>query len=366
MGHEVFTTDRYVAAREKFEVTEDVHVTRRAEERAQETGRLSPLVDPSYNPMRYSKIRKNPHGTRWYATVGCPMDIEVSCDTTGSMGGEVDTEMRILPQLYEAIAKVLPGYDPQLCLGNFQDVCDGYPLCRPQFEMQADKIVEYLKEMVPCRAGGDAAEDSQYAMLARAYLTNAYTNLIGLKGYHFIITDASCHVRFKADEIREIFGENILENELQNLNVKSLTMEKVIKDLKSKTHQFVLVVGYHESATDFWRDYCGDNSVIEIPSTLYLPEIISAIIGLTEGTMDITDLKQHLGRAYSNTLIEQLSSIDIGAQAKLRAKMPHPVPKKGDIFLDKEDIWPIQDGDDVAEEPHPEESATESGTITYL
>ena len=164
MGDKPFSVDSYVSARRSYGITSDKDVTRTAERQARATGKLNEIVDPGINPMRYSKIRLNPHRKMWITTMGCPMDIEVSCDTTGSMGGEVDTEMKILPKLYEAIAKVLPGYDPQLCLGIFGDVVDDFVLCRPQFEMEAEKIVRYLKEMAPQRAGGDSPEDPQYAM----------------------------------------------------------------------------------------------------------------------------------------------------------------------------------------------------------
>ena len=330
-------------------MTHDADVTKVAERRAQETGRLSEIVDPAINPIRRSLIRLDPHQKKWIATIGCPMDIEVSCDTTGSMGSEVDTEMKVLPDLYKAVAKVLPGYDPQLCLGIFGDCRDKFAMCRPQFEMEAPKIVNYLKEMAPQRDGGDTPEDPQYAMFARAYLTDAYTNRIGLKGYHFIVTDATCHRHLKRENIERIFGKEVFDNELKDMT-KIPTIKKMIGDLKDKTHQFILVVRA-PSAADDWRKLCGEKSVIEIDSTRRLPAVVSAIIGLTEGTLDVTDLKKHLkGLALIESLIGQLSKIDIGAQAKLRHALPHPVPKAGDIFRNKGDLWPIQPGDEDAEE----------------
>ncbi len=361
MGRETFSVESYRTARRDYGVTHDSGVTKKAEQRARDTGHLSEIVDPAVNPMRFSKIRLNPHQKKWIATLGCPMDIEVSCDTTGSMGGEVDTEMAVLPDLYEAVAKVLPGYDPQLCLGIFGDVCDNFVMCRPQFEMEAPKIVNYLKEMAPQRGGGDFPEDPQYAMFARAYLTDTYTNRIGLKGYHFIVTDAICHDRLNLEDIKRIFGKEVFNNELKNMR-KVPTMKKMIEELKKKSHQFILVVKSHDTA-DFWRDLCGEKSVIKIDSTRQLPAVISAIIGLTEGTMDVTGLKQHLGGAHASPeLIAQLSSIDIGAQAKLRHALPHPVPKAGDVFANKGDTWPIQPGEASGDD----ESVESPDRIEYL
>lgn len=342
MGHMTFSVDSYQQARRDYGVTRSVGVTHAAEREARQTGKLNPIVDPGVDPIRCSRIRLNPHNKRWIATIGCPMDIEVSCDTTGSMGGEVDTEMAVLPDLYEAVAKVLPGYDPQLCLGIFGDYCDPFVMCRPQFEMEAPKIVNYLKEMAPQRGGcGNHGEDPQYAMFGRAYLTDAYTNKIGLKGYHFIVTDEPYHRQLSESQIKRIYGENIFENELKGMKGEIPTVEQMVKELKKKTHQFVLVLddyGYDDTLS-MWRDLCGKESVIVIRSTRQLPEVISTIIGLTEGTIDITDVHNHLSKD-NQYLEKQLAGIAIGAQAELRHAMEHPVPKAGDIFLNKGDVWP--------------------------
>ena len=62
----------------------------------------------------------------------------------------------------------------------------------------------------------------------------------------------------------------------------------------------------------------------------------------------LPDRKPHLILYYK--LIEQISKIDIGAQANLRHALPHPVPKAGDIFRNKGDLWPIQSGEEDAED----------------
>lgn len=359
MGYQTFSTTSYQQARRTYGVTNSTGVTRKAEERARRSGRLNEIVDPAVEPIRRSMIRLNPHQKQWIVTIGCPIDIEVSCDTTGSMGGEVDTEMEVLPDLYDATAKVLPGYDPQLCLGIFGDCGDPFVMCRPQFEMEAPKIVNYLKEMAPQRGGcANHGEDPQYAMFARAYLTDAYTNHIGLKGYHFIVTDEPCHEQMERSEIRRIFGEDIFSNELKRLDREFPTVRDVVRELKRKTHQFVLVLRDTQYSDTFtrWEDLCGEESVIIIDSTHELPAVISAIIGLTEGTLDISDLDGHLGECYNSRLVQQLSKIRIGAQAKLRHQLPYPVPQKGDIFASKGDIWPsqketasktVEDGDEI-------------------
>lgn len=363
MGHETFSRTSYQSARQSYGITNNTGVTRKAEEQARKRGRLNEIVDPAVEPIRRSMIRLNPHRNKqWIATIGCPMDIEVSCDTTGSMGGEVDTEMAVLPDLYGEVAKVLPGYDPQLCLGIFGDCEDPFVMCRPQFEMEAPKIVNYLKEMAPQRGGCcNHGEDPQYAMFARAYLTDAYTNRIGLKGYHFVITDEPCHEYLSMSEVKRIFGECIFESELKHLNREFPTVSGMIKELKSKTHQFVLILRdySYDDTVERWRDLCGKNCVIIIDSTKQLPVVISAIIGLTEGTLDIGELDEYLKERGCADLVQQLSQIEIGAQAKLRHQLPYPVPRKGDIFASKGDDWPIQEATDA-------EVPTAKDEIQYL
>ena len=357
MGDRRLSEDDYRSAVADLGLSGSTNVTRAAEERARETGVLSEIVDPAIEPIRVSTIRLDPHQRQWIVTVGCPMDIEVSCDTTGSMGNEVTTEMNILPDLYGEISKVLPGYDPQLCLGIFGDCEDDFVMCRPQFEMEGPKIVRYLAEMAPQRCGaGNGGEDPQYAMFARAYLTNAYTNRVGLKGYHFIVTDEPCHDDISEYEIRRIFGDKIFKKELKDMKGELPSVKAVVKALKEKTHQFVLVLrDYRYNAFSEWCELCGEGSVIMIDTTLQLPKVISAIIGLTEGTLEISQLKEHLydpdtARLNTAGLISQLSKIDIGAQARLRHSLPYPVPKEGDIFAKKSDLWPIQPGEEPAVE----------------
>ena len=344
MGDRTFSRSSYQQARIDYGATRSVGITRQAEEQARKRGRLSEIVDPAVNPIRRSMIRLNPHQKQWVVTVGQPVDIEVSCDTTGSMGGEVDNEMAILPDLYDATARVLPGCDPQLCLGIFGDCGDPFVMCRPQFEMEAPKIVEYLKEMAPQRGGcANHGEDPQYAMFARAYLTDAYTNRIGLKGYHFVVTDEPCHEKLQRSEIERIFGENIFDEELKNMR-ELPNVEDVVEELKTKVHAYALILRdtQYGDTISKWKNLYGDNHVVIIDSTTQLPAVISAIIGLSEGPLDIGALNKHLGEHASYELTRQLSNIEIGAQAKLRHALPYPVPRKGDIFAKKGDLWPIQ------------------------
>lgn len=359
MGRVTFSRIDYHRTRESEGIKSDERVTRAAEQEAHSTGKLRPSVDPSVDRIRRSLMRFEPldDGT-FRVSVGCPMAIEAITDTTGSMGNNVDIAMEHLPDTYDLVAEMLPGYDPQLSLGIFGDVTDKFVLQRPQFEMTAAKLVNYLKDMVPERAGGDSAEDPQYGLLAAAYLTSAYVNRIGLKSYHFLVTDATAHERFSLDTCERIFGthfwssihENGFEN-IQELSLPYLTIPEVVRDLKQHAHAFVLVLGgsEHSYVNRFWEKSYGSNCVISIQSTEYLPQVMAAIIGLTEGTLGFVAVEPYfrthnIGAQVASDLAGQLSKIDIKAQAVLRHKIEqsgHAIPRAGDIFAQKTDLWPI-------------------------
>jgi len=184
MGKETFSRTAYVRSFKKH-ASEPGHATADAERQAKITGKLNPLVDPStYGVIRRSLLRfEQREDGLLVVAVGTPIPIETRVDTTGSMGHNVEVALEVLPNMYEFCQDVLPGYDLQIATGIFGDVCDNFVLCRPQFEMVADKIVQQLTLMVPEHGGGDSPEDPHYGLFGAAYLTDAYINRIGLKGY---------------------------------------------------------------------------------------------------------------------------------------------------------------------------------------
>ena len=360
MGRDLFTRTSYEAARVAHKVTKTSHVTREAEQKAHSTGKLNPAVDPAVDMIRRSLMRFEPKDDGTFeVTIGCPIPIESTCDTTGSMGDNVDIAMKNFPDLYELAAEFLPGYDPQFALGIFGDVCDRFVFQRPQFEMTPDAIVNYLKNMVPEHAGGDAPEDPHYGLFAAAYLTSTYANRIGLKGYHFLITDATAHSRFSYDTFVRIFGDKFLEkvheNGFENISkesISSLSIHEVVLDLLKRSHAYMIHIGSSWGSSNFWEQIYGAERVVMIPSTEYLPVVEAAIIGLTEGTLDVGDLKEYLKKHIQpvkvvNRLATELEKIDLRAQEALRYKIisnGHQIPKAGDIFRSKTDLWPISDG----------------------
>lgn len=376
MGRSTFSRTAYRSARATH-VPDEGPATRRAEQHAHETGKLNPLVDPAgYGVIRRSlpRFEKQANGL-WRLTVGTPMPIETRVDTTGSMGNNVNVALRVLPEAYELCSGVLPGYDLQIATGIFGDVSDRFVLCRPQFEMEAGKIVEQLTLMVPERAGGDFPEDPHYGLFGAAYLTATHITKLGLKSYDFTVSDAPARDRLDENQLFRVFGDEVFAKVAENghkLDRNDLpTTKEVVQDLLTRSHAFFLQVDDNGETTDFWTEVFGPDRVVVLPDTELLPQVQAAIIGLTEGTLGLDDIAAFLGRHNvgkneTRAIVRSVANIPIGAQAALPNFSRRP--KKGDLFRQKTDPWPIDPKEidekmAASEDASGDESGATGGTI---
>ena len=361
---EVMSRTAFVSAK-RTHVAETGPATAAAERQAIDTGKLNPLVDPSgFGVIRQSRPRfeQREEDKLWVLANGCPITIETRLDTTGSMGHNVDVALSVLPDAFEFWSKVLPGYDLQVATGIFGDVSDNFVLCRPQFEMTADKIVKQLTLMVPERDGGDANEDPHYGLFGAAYLVMAYINRIGLKGYDFTVSDAPARDLLDEKQLIRIFGNEVFDKVAENghtIDKRNLpnTVE-VVQDLHKRAHAFFLQVKKSSETTHFWKSVFGKNRCVVLPSTELLPQVQAAIIGLTEGTLDMQNVREFLTKAnVSGTALEEvvssLANIPIGAQASLPNFSKRP--KVGDLFMHKTDLWPIDESEKPEKPGKPKE-----------
>ncbi|OGF37248.1 hypothetical protein A2531_02775 [Candidatus Falkowbacteria bacterium RIFOXYD2_FULL_34_120] len=349
MGKDTFSRESYTRS-VKRHVSSSGPATARAERQARSTGKLNPLVDPQgFGVIRRSlpRYEKQDNGL-WLLTVGTPMPIETRVDTTGSMGNNVDIALRVLPKVHELCSEVLSGYDLQIATGIFGDVSDRFVLCRPQFEMIAEKIVEQLTLMVPERAGGDADEDPHYGLFGAAYLTAAYLHRIGLKSYDFTISDARARDLLDERQIRRIFGDEVFDKVIENghqIDRHNLpTTKEVVQDLLERSHAFFLQVGDDSRVTKFWKNIFGPDRVVILPSTELLPQVQAVIIGLTEGTMNLDQVpkflkKNNVSKHDAEMIICSVANIPIGAQIALPNFNKRP--RAGDLFREKTDLWPV-------------------------
>ena len=363
MGRSTFSRSSYAAATDAF-VPRSGSATRAAQEKVRKTGKLNPLVDPAeYGVVRRSLLRfeQQPDDT-FMLTVGCSMPIESRLDTTGSMGGNVDKALKVLCDLHEQASRVLPGYDVHLNIGIFGDCADDFVLCRPQFEMLPEKIVEQLTLMNPEHGGaGNGGEDPHYGLFGGAYLTAAYINRIGLKGYDFTISDEPARYDLSERQLIRIFGPDVFDKAASNghpIDRNDLpSTREVVQDLQKRAHAFFLQVEDDPRTHQFWTEIFGAEHVVMLPRIELLPQIQAIIIGLTEGTLTLDQVKPFLAEfkvspADIDRIVRSVSNIPLGAQAELRRGIR--VPQQGDLYNSKTDLWLMD----------PNEVNTTSGVVT--
>ena len=367
-------TDSDYSRSVRTHTTSDTHVTRRAEQKAKSTGKLNPLVDPSADGViRRSKARFDKDEVTGLWRMGdMPKAIEVRLDTTGSMGGNVDIALKALPDTYGLCSKVLPNYELQLSIGIFGDIQDDFPLCRPKFASSAERLVERLTLLVPERAGGDAPEDPHYGLFGAAYLTDTRIGKYGLKPYDFTISDAPAREHVMSDQLERIFGKEVYEKVVENGHKVSAdnlpSTQEIVQDLLTRTHAFFLEVGDHSRTYGFWTKVFGPEHVVRLPSVDYLPHVQAVIVGLTEGALTLNSAKEFLTdnkvrESMAEEIVRSVAHIPIGAQAELMSKMKKPLPKKGDLFKDRFDTWPV---DASSHTVASEESDTKKDEIQWL
>lgn len=366
MGHDKFTRETYATAHTTYVPTRG-SATRAAEQKAYSTGKLALEVDPAEaGVIRRSLVRFDQRSDDLFTvTMGLPVPIEVRLDTTGSMGGNVDVALKVLPDTYELVSQMLPGQDPQLAIGIFGDVSDKFVLCRPEFEMTAEKLVSLLVKMVPERRGGDMEEDPHYGLFGGAYLTSAYINRIGLKRYDFTVSDAPARDRLSPRELKRVFGNDVYEIAAKNGHEiepgEALWTRDVVKDLLKEAHAFFLQVEDSPYTTRYWTDIFGPERVVHLPSVELLPQVQAVIIGLTEGTLTLESLEEFLrgnqvGKPDTEAIVRSVVNIPIGAQTVLKGFGKGP--KAGDVFRSKTDLLPMDPSEvpelnDVDEEVAP-------------
>lgn len=357
MGDRRPTREAYVGIEKKIATEGKGSTSYAGEQRRREGLGLHPLVDPA----GYGLVRKSlpryvdlPDGRLLLAN-GLPMLEETLLDTTGSMGRNVELAFRVLPTTYRLLTEgthpVLGRYDPQLISAIFGDVEDHTILHRSQAESD-DKIAEQLTFMVPERAGGDVPEDPDYGLFGAAYLTDAFINRYGLSSYHTTVTDAPGRGRIDPKNLVRVFGETVFDkvrdNGFQITEGDLPTTKEIVAELLKHAHAFVIQVGNARETARFWSDIYGVERVVVVDSTQLLPFVKAAIIGLTEGVLDLQSITAYLesvgcSKTEARDITRAVAGIPIGAQAALPnfAK----IPLKGSVFAKKQDLWPIADVD---------------------
>ncbi len=353
MGANRFTYNSYVGTRKKVDdAGGDTSYAGREELRR--TGKLNPLVDPAGHGLirrslpRYVESRKGV----LHNEAGIPMLVESLLDTTGSMQNNVSLAFTSLPKLYDLLAEgevaVLGRYDTQILNAIFGDAVDQFILARSQAEMDV-KIAEQLVLMVPeGGGGGNGGEDPEYGLFGAAYLTDAFINRYGLKSYHIMVTDEPSHGGIDRKNLVRVFGDTVFEKVEENghtITPRNLPdTAAIVMELMKRAHAFMVSVGGRNAS--YWSQYYGAERVVVVNSTEHIAYVQAALVGLTEGILDLQSLPGYLTQAgcdrYAAREIQRaVSGIPIGAQCAL----PNfkKIPAKGGIYAKKHDLWPTAD-----------------------
>lgn len=376
MAKGVYSREAFVSATKEYTKPGE-RATLRGEQEVRRTGKLNPLVDPAeYGVVRPSRMRfeERPDGL-FVVSNGAPASIEYRLDVTTSMGDNVDRAHRALPDLCELTAAALPGRDPFYCASVFGDIVDTFVLCRGQFEVLADRMVNQLTLMHPDRGGGDIPEDPHYGFFGAAFLIRAYLQLIGLRTYDFTITDAPAHDRLSVTQLKRIFGPEVFEKAKENghdINPNDLpTNPELVAEMLKRTHGFMLLVtGRGDGGLkSYWSGLFGAERVVVLPRIEVVPHVMATIIGLTEGTLDLRSAADFLKgsnitKAEAQRVVDAVAHIPLGAQCAL----PNfgRMPKKDDVFAKKTDLWPIDPKDlpqDGAGVEKPEKPGSSGGWL---
>ena len=354
---------KYTGARSAYEAvveraSHDRSATHRAEQQVMKTRELNPLVDPGSNAWgksRRSLIRFNPlPDGRFEVAVGLSVPVELRLDVTGSMGNNVDIALKGIPDTRDYLAGVMrPGCEAHIATGVFNDIVDTFPdgskgvvMTRSQFEM-TEKMAEQMQYHIPMRQGSDGPEDPHYGLFGAAYLTSFYLNRIGLKGYDFTISDATAHPRLMKNQLIRIYGEDVFDAVAANGHdidpSKLPSNRQMVQDLLTRSHAFFLQVGNSEEVRSHWADLMGAERIVVLPRTALIPQVVSVVVGLTEGTLELSSVvafleERGVGQSDALSIERSVRNIPIGVQTILENF--NNIPARGDIFTTKEDLWP--------------------------
>jgi hypothetical protein len=353
MGYRSFSRNAFAGTQAKVAAAGG-DTTSAGREEMNRTGKLHPLVDPA----GFGLIRKSwpryvelPDG-HFHNIAGIPMLFESLLDTTGSMSRNIKLAFNSLPKLYDLLTNgevpVLGRYDTQIINSIFGDVVDDFILARAQAEMD-EKIAEQLTLMVAPNGGGggNGGEDPEYGFFAAAYLTDSFVTRYGLKSYHMTVTDEPSHGYIDKGGLVRVFGEEVFEKVAENgyeINPRNLPdTAEIVSDLKKRAHAFMISVDGNNAR--YWAQYYGAERVVVIDSTANLAYVQAALIGLTEGVLDLQSLYGYLrdfgcNEREARAIQRAVAGIPIGAQCAL----PNfdKIPEKGMVFAQKHDLWPIE------------------------
>ncbi len=235
--------------------------------------------------------------------------IIIGFDVTSSMGFlakelAVNSLNKTILSLYEQHPVSYPHI---LCsaIGDCKSDCS--PLQVTQFEADI-RIIKQLTDLY-IEGGGGGNSGESYNLLwyfaARHTVTDCFEKR-RKKGFLFTIGDDLCHEGLNVSEIDRVFGDKV---------PYSLSNTELLKEAEERYHVFHIHIETENSVDkkffSVWQRLMpGKATTIRRNDTEYLPELITSIIGMTEG-MKLKDILNSLETSSSVKIMEPLALITI-------------------------------------------------------
>jgi hypothetical protein len=226
--------------------------------------------------------------------------IIVFFDVTGSMGTVPVALRKSLPTLMDSVLKGGALVDPQILFGAIGDSrWDESSLQCGEFEAGIESGNDLDNIFIEGGGGGGGEESYELAMWWALNMTDTDAwEKRGRKGHLFIIGDERFYPSVRAQDIRDICGQ-----EAQG-DVDTLTM---IQELRDKWHVFLIrpPVGHGRDKhnREEWGAALGYQNVIDLDSVANISEYIAGVIAKMEDVDVAAVLKAGGASARSTDLV---------------------------------------------------------------
>lgn len=230
--------------------------------------------------------------------------IAIGLDVTGSMGPIIHSVAKKLGDFVGDIYNKKTIKDPQIMFGAIDDYfATETPLQVTQFESDI-RIAEQLTDLkFISRGAGNGFESYPlfWYFCARHTKLDCVNNR-SKKGFLFTMGDDGYPKSMSGQELKDIFGDEILEG---------ITTQKVLDEVMEKYEIFHLCFAqggsYRESDYDKWKSLMG-NRAIKVTDWECLPEIITSIMELYSG-VSLEDILSATDVAKQGILEEALKEL---------------------------------------------------------
>jgi hypothetical protein len=196
--------------------------------------------------------------------------------------------------------------DPAILVGGVGDAtCDLAPLQVGQFESGNEIEDDLSRLFLEGGGGGQQTESYELALyfLARKTAIDCHQRR-GRKGYAFLIGDELPYRRVKRREVEHVFGDKLQAD---------ISIADIVAEANKKWEIYYILpnlTSYYDDPKILrcWRKLLGQN-VLRLQDPAGVSELIGSTIGLSENSVDWSDLSDELHQAgASNKVAKTVSS----------------------------------------------------------